>query len=51
MVDPEGGGGVKGVEVRESVVAQWLAHLPLVPEVSDSIPARDENVGVRTHYL
>ena len=36
----------------ESVVAQWLAHLPLVLEVPGSIPARGkENFGVRTRFL
>ena len=31
------------------MVAQWLAHLPLVLEVPDSIPARgEENFGVQT---
>ena len=36
----------------ESVVAQWLVHLPLVLEVPGSIPARgEENFGVRTRLL
>ena len=36
----------------ESVVAQWLAHLPLVLEVPGSIPARgEENFGVRTRSV
>ena len=35
-----------------SVVAQWLAHLPLVLEVPGSIPARgEENFRVRTCFL
>ena len=39
------------VESVESVVAQWLAHLPLVLEVPGSIPARgEENFGVRTRF-
>ena len=40
------------LEMCESVVAQWLAHLPLVLEVPGSIPARgEENFGVRTRFL
>ena len=34
----------------ESIVAQWLAHLPLVLEDPGSIPTRDENFGVRTRF-
>ena len=29
--------------LAESVVAQWLAHWPLVLEVPGSIPAHEEN--------
>ena len=36
----------------EIVVAQWLAHLPLVLEAPGSIPARgEENFGVQTRFL
>ena len=36
----------------ESVVAQWLEHLPLVLEVPGSIPAHgEENFGIRTRFL
>ena len=35
-----------------SVVAQWLAHLPLVLEVPGWIPTRgEENFGVQTRFL
>ena len=37
--------------IIESVVAHWLAHLPLVLEVSGLIPARnEENFGVQTCF-
>ena len=32
-----------------SVVAQWLAHLPLVLEVPGSIPARGEEISESEH--
>ena len=36
----------------QSVVAKWLAHLPLVLEVPGSIPARGkENFGVQKCFL
>ena len=39
-------------ELNESVVAQWLRHLPLILEDTGSIPTRcEENFGVRTRFL
>ena len=36
----------------ESMVAQWLVHLPLVQEVPGLIPAHsEENFSVRTRFL
>ena len=52
--------GIKGMLVRDSlealccvlVVAQWLAHLPLVLEVPGSIATHGkENFGVGTRFL
>ena len=42
----------RAVESLKSVIAQWLAHLPLVLEVPGSILARwEENFGVVTRFL
>ena len=39
-------------ELNESVVAQWLRHLPLILEDTGLILARgEENFGVRTRFL
>ena len=42
----------KNIDLDESVVAHWLAHMPLVVEVPGSIPASgEENFRVRTRFL